>query len=71
MKKKVSFLIRDESGVITALTVIMMAAFVGLLALVIDLGHLHIVQNELQNASDDCALRGARGFFADNLTGIS
>ncbi len=61
--KKNSSLMRDESGAITAMTVIMLAAFVGLMALVVDLGHLHIVQNELWNAADACALRGARAFM--------
>ena len=60
MKKKISWLIRDEGGAITAMTVIMMAAFVGILAVVIDLGHLHTVQNELRNAADAAALAGAR-----------
>ena len=64
--KKIRFLIRDESGAITAMTVIMMAAFLGILAVVIDLGHLHTVQNELRNAADACALRGARAFYADD-----
>jgi hypothetical protein len=67
--KKIRFLIRGESGAITAMTVIMMAAFIGILAVIIDLGHLHTVQNELRNAADDCALRGARGFYDDSLTG--
>ena len=58
--KKNSSLMRDEGGAITVMTVIMMAAFVGILAIVIDLGHLHTVQNELRNAADACALRGAR-----------
>ena len=51
---------RDESGVITAMMVIMMAAFVGLLALVVDLTHIQTVKNELQNAADAAALAGAR-----------
>lgn len=71
MKKKISLLIREEGGAITVMTVIMTLAFLGILAVVIDLGHLHTVQNELRNAADACALRGARGFFDDNLTGLS
>lgn len=70
--KKINLLIRDESGAITVLTVILLAAFVGILALVIDLGHLHTVQAELRNAADACALRGARAFLPDNIptTGV-
>jgi hypothetical protein len=64
---RIPFLMKDECGAITAMTVIMLAAFVGLLALVIDLGHLQTVQNELQNAADACALRGARAFVPDTM----
>jgi len=71
MKKKISLLIREEGGAISVMAVIMLFAFIGILAVVIDLGHLHTVQNELRNAADACALRGARGFFDDNLTTIS
>lgn len=66
-------LIRDDSGSVSTLTIILLAAFVGLLAYVIDMGHLHTVHNELRNAADACALRGARGFLPDSipLTGPS
>jgi hypothetical protein len=70
MKKNFS-LMRDEGGAITVMTVIIMGVFVGLLAIVIDLGHLHTVQNELRNAADACALRGARRFVPENLTGLT
>ena len=71
MKKRISLLIREEGGAITAMSVIMIFVVLGILAVVIDLGHVHTVQNELRNAADACALRGARGFFDDNLTGMS
>jgi hypothetical protein len=71
MKKKISLLIREEGGAITVMAVIMIFAFLGILAVVIDLGHLHTVQNELRNAADACALRGARAFYADDaLTAV-
>ena len=60
-------LIRDDSGSISSLTVILLAVFMGLLAYVVDLGHLHTVHNELRNAADDCALRGARAFLPDSI----
>jgi hypothetical protein len=59
MKKKITLLIKDDRGAISALTVILMVAFVGILALVIDLGHLHTVQGELRNAADAAALAEA------------
>ncbi|MCL4501717.1 MAG: Tad domain-containing protein [Deltaproteobacteria bacterium] len=58
---------KDTGGTITAITAISLIAFVGALAFVVDLGHLHIVQNELRNAADTCALRGARAFLPDVL----
>ncbi|MBW1991109.1 MAG: hypothetical protein JRI59_03090, partial [Deltaproteobacteria bacterium] len=36
---------------------------VALLAVVIDVGHLHAVKNELANAADAAALAGARALF--------
>jgi hypothetical protein len=70
--QKVTVLIKDDRGAITMLTVILLAAFVGILALIIDLGHLHTVQGELRNAADACALRGARAFLPDDIptTGV-
>jgi hypothetical protein len=61
--KKISLFIRDERGAVTAMTVVLMAAFLGILALVVDLGHLHTVQNEIQNAADAAALAGARAIY--------
>lgn len=69
--KKIRLALGDERGSINTLTVILMAAFLGGLAFIIDLGHLHTVQNELRNAADACALRGARAFFSDTLTELS
>jgi hypothetical protein len=64
-------LIREEGGAISVMAVIMIFAFLGIMAVVLDLGHLHTVQSELRNAADACALRGARGFYDDTLTGLS
>ena len=35
-----------------AMTALLLAVMVGLLAIVTDLGHVHTVQNELRNAAD-------------------
>jgi Flp pilus assembly protein TadG len=43
--------------------------FVALMAVVIDLGHLHAVRNEVKNAADAGALAGARYLLADPNTG--
>ncbi len=66
MKRDFS-LIKDDCGSISVSTIILLAVFIGLLAYVIDLGHLHTVQSELRNASDTCALRGARAFLPDTI----
>jgi hypothetical protein len=51
---------QGAAGIMTALLIIV---FVAILAIVIDLGHLHGVRNELQNAADASALAGARALF--------
>jgi hypothetical protein len=71
MKRQIP-LLRDCHGSITVVTMIMMFVIVGLLAFVIDMAHVEVVKNEIQNAGDACALRGARAFLPDNLpTGYS
>jgi Flp pilus assembly protein TadG len=70
MKRHILILI-DCRGSVVVMTVVMMFIFVGLLAFVIDLAHVKTVKTELSNAADACALRGARGFFPDNITGTS
>jgi hypothetical protein len=70
MKLRVS-LPKDCQGSGTVMTMILMFLFVGILALVIDLAHLQTVKTELSNAADDCALRGARGFLPDNISGLT
>jgi hypothetical protein len=60
MKKKVLALILESRGVTGVMTALVVAIFVAILALVIDLGHVHGVRNELQNAADAAALAGAR-----------
>jgi hypothetical protein len=69
--KRVDSLIKDADGSVSIMMVILMFAFVGLLAFVIDLAHLQTVKNELQNASDACALRGARAFYPDDKTALA
>jgi Flp pilus assembly protein TadG len=50
---------RDESGAVMVLAAILMVALLGIAALAIDIGHLMVVRNELQNAADAGALAGA------------
>src|SRR5208337_3523233 len=61
--------LKDCRGAVAAITIILMVAFFALLAIVIDLGHLMLVRNQLQNAADAGALAGARALFYNNSTG--
>lgn len=49
-----------QRGAVAVLVAIMMLALVLMIGLVIDLSHLFIVKNELQNGADSCALSAAR-----------
>jgi hypothetical protein len=63
-------LIKNDRGAISTLIIILLFVFIGLLGIIIDLGHLHTVQNELRDAADACALRGARAFYPDSIHGL-
>lgn len=55
-----------ERGGVLVLVGLLMFVFVGVTALAIDLGHLYIVRNELQNAADSGALAGALELYNDD-----
>ena len=57
--KHLSTFSRDQSGVAAIIVVILMTVFLGFAALAIDIGHIMVVRNELQNAADAAALAGA------------
>jgi hypothetical protein len=50
---------RDRSGTVAVIVALLLAVFLGLAALAIDIGHIMVVRNELQNAADAAALAGA------------
>lgn len=52
-------LICDESGAISILMIILMVAFLGVLALAVDVGHMASVKAQLQRTADAGALSGA------------
>lgn len=52
--------VRDESGAMLVLSAIIMVVLLGFGALAIDIGHIIVVKNELQNAADAGANAGAR-----------
>ena len=64
-------LIRNRKGTVAVIIAISTVAFVGLAALAIDVSHLFVVRNELQNAADAGALAGARFLYDVNGTTVN
>jgi hypothetical protein len=62
-RKKRGFLWRDESGQVLVLVALGAVFLIGMVALVVDVGHGLVVRNELQNAADASALAGAGNLF--------
>lgn len=60
---------RNESGAVAIITAILMVVLLGFLALVVDIGRIAVVQNELQDAADAAALAGARALMPLTGTG--
>jgi Flp pilus assembly protein TadG len=63
MKLKIRGRLENQQGSIIVVVAIAMIAIVAVLAVVIDLGHLHAVRQELQNAAEAGALAGTRALF--------
>jgi type II secretory pathway pseudopilin PulG len=61
----------DESGAIAIIAAITLPLFLGFAAIAIDLSHLYVVRNELQNAADAGALAGARVLYDDEGTSVN
>ncbi len=59
---------RGVSAVIVGICLLMLVSFV---ALAIDVGHLYVVRNELQNAADAGALAGARHLYEEDKFAIN
>jgi Flp pilus assembly protein TadG len=52
-------MITDQKGAVAAIIAICLVVFVGITAFAVDIGHMYVVRNELQNAADAGALAGA------------
>jgi Flp pilus assembly protein TadG len=61
----------NERGVSAVLIAILMFVFLAFAALALDLSHIFVAQNELQNAADAGALAGARFLYNDNGTAVN
>ena len=56
----------EQRGAIIILVAFLMIVFVGLATLAVDVSHLYVVRNELQNAADAGALAGANNLYIDS-----
>ncbi len=68
MKKQcISAILNNQRGVSAVIIGICLFMLVGFIALAIDVGHLYVVRNELQNAADAGALAGARHLYKEGI----
>lgn len=63
--------LKDERGATAIIVGLSMTMFIGFAALAIDIGHLCVVHNELQNAADAGALAGVRFLYTDDGTAVN
>ena len=63
--------LEDQRGATAIMVALMMVVFIGFAALAVDVGHLYVVRNELQNAADAGALAGARFLYNQEGTAIN
>jgi hypothetical protein len=63
--------LHDERGAIAIIVALLMSVFIGFTAYSVDIGHLLVVHNELQNASDAGALAGARFLYNADGTAVN
>jgi Flp pilus assembly protein TadG len=63
--------ITNQTGATVILVGLMMVIYIGFAALAVDIGHLYLVRNELQNASDAGALAGARLLYNEDGTEVN
>jgi hypothetical protein len=59
---------RKQRGAVLVLVAVLLTGFLALAALVIDIGNMHVVGNELQNAADAGALAGAHELVNEDMT---
>jgi Flp pilus assembly protein TadG len=56
---------KGQSGAVLPLIAVCLVVLIGITALAVDIGHLLVVRNELQNASDSGALAGTQALYED------
>lgn len=62
---------KNQKGAVIVLVAVLLILFLGIAALAIDVYHLYVVRNELQNAADAGALAGARELYLDDGTAVN
>jgi len=62
--------IQKQEGTVAIIVAICLTLLVGMLGLVLDLGHLYVAKTELQNAADSASLSGAKELNG-RVTGIT
>lgn len=55
-----------QKGAVIVLVALLLVFFIGIVALALDVYHLYVVRNELQNAADAGALAGTKVLYYDN-----
>ena len=72
MKKNLmSSMLRNQRGAVAVIVGILIFTLVGFGALAVDISHLHVARNELQNAADAGALAGARVLYNDEGVAVN
>jgi Flp pilus assembly protein TadG len=64
-------ILKEQKGTVAIIAALTIGLFVGFAALGIDVGHLYVVRNELQNAADAGALAGARCLYSKDGTKVN
>jgi len=70
-EQHLSEILNNQRGVSAVIIGICLFMLVGFIALAIDVGHLYVVRNELQNAADAGALAGARHLYVEDTFAIN
>ncbi|MBE9582558.1 MAG: hypothetical protein IMF18_13215, partial [Proteobacteria bacterium] len=64
-------ILRNQRGATAILVGLCLFSFIGFGALAVDIGHLCVARNELQNAADAGALAGARFLYNEDGTAVN
>jgi hypothetical protein len=71
MKSNFFYRLNNQRGVSAVIIAICLVMLVGFVALAIDVGHLYVARNELQNAADSGALAGAYNLFTEDMASVN